>query len=37
MSKEGLTYKERPDLSTFIEGSFESKFVEIIRGGRVKK
>ena len=31
--RDGLTYRERPDLSTFIEGEFESIFVEIIRGG----
>ena len=31
--KEGLTYKERPDLGIFEEGLFESVFVEIIRGG----
>ena len=31
--REGLTYKERPDLGIFEEGLFESVFVEIIRGG----
>ena len=31
--REGLTYKERPDLGVFEEGLFESTFVEIIRGG----
>ena len=31
--RDGLTYRERPDLGTFIEGVFESVFVEIIRGG----
>ena len=31
--KDGLTYRERPDLGVFIEGEFESLFVEIIRGG----
>ena len=31
--REGLTYKERPDLGVFEEGLFESAFVEIIRGG----
>ena len=33
MIREGLTYRERPDLGTFDEGSFESVFVEIVRGG----
>ena len=31
--REGLTYRERPDLGTFTEGEFESLFVEIVRGG----
>ena len=31
--RDGLTYRERPDLGTFDEGVFESVFVEIIRGG----
>ena len=31
--RDGLTYRERPDLSKFVEGEFESTFVEIIRGG----
>ena len=31
--RDGLTYKERPDLGVFIEGVFESVFVEVIRGG----
>ena len=31
--RDGLTYRERPDLGTFTEGVFESVFVEIIRGG----
>ena len=31
--KDGLTYRERPDLGVFEEGVFESVFVEIIRGG----
>ena len=31
--REGLTYRERPDLGTFTEGVFESVFVEVIRGG----
>ena len=31
--REGLTYKERPDLEIFEEGLFESVFVEIVRGG----
>ena len=30
--RDGLTYKERPDLGVFSEGVFESVFVEIIRG-----
>ena len=30
--RDGLTYRERPDLGTFDEGVFESVFVEIIRG-----
>ena len=30
--RDGLTYTERPDLGTFIEGEFESLFVEIVRG-----
>ena len=31
--REGLTYRERPDLGVFEEGVFESVFVEVIRGG----
>ena len=31
--REGLTYRERPDLGTFIEGQIESIFIEVIRGG----
>ena len=31
--RDGLTYRERPDLGTFDEGAFESVFVEIVRGG----
>ena len=31
--RDGLTYRERPDLGIFEEGLFESVFVEIIRGG----
>ena len=31
--RDGLTYRERPDLGTFEEGVFESVFIEIIRGG----
>ena len=31
--RDGLTFRERPDLGTFIEGVFESVFVEIVRGG----
>ena len=31
--RDGLTYRERPDLGTFDEGVFESIFVEIVRGG----
>ena len=31
--KDGLTYRERPDLGTFDEGEFESVFIEIVRGG----
>ena len=27
--REGLTYRERPDLGTFIEGKFESLFIEV--------
>ena len=30
--REGLTYRERGDLGQFIEGEFESIFVEIVRG-----
>ena len=30
--RDGLTYRERPDLGTFTEGVFESIFIEIIRG-----
>ena len=30
--RDGLTYRERPDLGTFDEGQFESVFIEIIRG-----
>ena len=31
--RDGLTYRERPDLGTFTEGVFETIFVEIVRGG----
>ena len=31
--REGIVYRERADLSTFVEGETESLFVEIIRGG----
>ena len=31
--REGLVYKERPDLNVFQEGVFESMFIEIVRGG----
>ena len=31
--RDALTYRERPDLWTFIEGQLESVFIEIIRGG----
>ena len=31
--RDGLTFRERPDLGTFTEGVFESVFVEVIRGG----
>ena len=31
--KDGLTYRERPDLGTFNEGVFESLFIEVVRGG----
>ena len=30
--RDGLVFKERPDLSTFTEGVFESVFIEILRG-----
>ena len=30
--REGLTFRERGDLSKFIEGVFESVFVEVVRG-----
>ena len=33
MLRDGLTYRERPDLGTFDKGKFESVFVEIVRGG----
>ena len=33
MIKDGLTYRERPDLGKFDKGVFESLFVEIVRGG----
>ena len=33
--RDGLTYRERPDLGTFDEGQFESVFIEIVRGGDV--
>ena len=33
MVRDGLTFRERPDLGVFIEGQFESIFVEIVRGG----
>ena len=31
--RDGLTYRERPDLGVFTEGEFESLFIEIVRGG----
>ena len=31
--RDGLIYRERPDLGTFIEGVFESVFVEIVGWG----
>ena len=31
--REGLTYRVRTDLGNFIEGVFESIFIEIVRGG----
>ena len=31
--RDGLTYRERPDLGTFTEGVFESLFIEVVRGG----
>ena len=31
--RDGLVYRERPDLGKFKEGVFESLFLEIIRGG----
>ena len=33
--RDGLTFRERPDLGAFTEGVFESLFVEIVRGGDV--
>ena len=33
MLRDGLVYRERPDLGAFKEGVFESLFLEIIRGG----
>ena len=33
MLRDGLAYRERPDLGTFKEGVFELLFVEIVRGG----
>ena len=34
--RDGLIFKERPDLSTFTEGVFESVFIEILRGRGLK-
>ena len=34
--KEEQTYRERPDLGVFIEGTLESVFLELIRGGGKK-
>ena len=34
--REGLTYRERTDISVFIEGTLESLFVEIVRGEGIK-
>ena len=31
--RDGLTFREWPDLGTFTEGEFESLFVEVVRGG----
>ena len=31
--KEGITYRERQDLGTFKEGTFESAFIELVRPG----
>ena len=31
--RDGIIYRERPDLSTFVEGVFESVFIEVIKGG----
>ena len=31
--RDGLTYRERPDLGIFEQGRFESVFVVIVRGG----
>ena len=30
--REGLTFRERPDIGTFIEGVFESVAIEVVRG-----
>ena len=35
--KEGQTFRERPDLGVFMEGVFESVFIELVRGKRIKK
>ena len=34
--REGIVFRERPDLSTFVEGVFESVFIEVIKGGADK-
>ena len=34
--REGLIFRERPDLGVFIEGFIETVFVEIVRGGNLK-
>ena len=31
--RDGLTYRERPDLGVFLEGTLESVVIEIVRGG----
>ena len=35
--REGITYRERPELSVFIEGVLESVFIEIVRTGEGKR